>query len=170
MAYLVNRLYEKRATEASLWDGRVGKAELKVDDKGVWTLDGKELGRTSIEYLMNFSLQSLQDAYAGAKTKAEAEANFEKKLAAIQNGTIGARGEAVGDEVKIGRRFAEAAFIAAKGKDAWAKIEDKTAKADEILAKNAEAFAPMVEAEIARLAEARKAKAAIAAKMGAIDL
>lgn len=170
MAYVTNRVFEKRATDKSTWNGRVGHATLEVSDKGVWTLNGKELPAQSVGYLLTFSLQSLQDAYAGAADLAEATGNFEKKLKAVQDGTIGVRTGGVDEATKIGRGLAEAAFVAKHGKEAWEKIEDKVAKADEILAKNAAAFAPLVEAEIARRAAARAEKAKIAEKMGGLDL
>lgn len=87
----VNRVFNHRTY------GRIGAVELTVD-KGKWTLDGKELPERSIEYLMNFALQSLQDAYAGADSLTDAQAAFEKKRDAIIAGTIGLRSASTSEE------------------------------------------------------------------------
>lgn len=86
----VERIYSKRPTERSDWDGRVGHVTLEAPN-GKWKLDGQELPERSVEYLMMFALQSLQDAYAGAKSLTEAEASWTKKRDAILDGTIGVR-------------------------------------------------------------------------------
>jgi hypothetical protein len=171
MAHTVARVFTKRETEKSAWSGRIGAATLAISDKGKWTLNDKELGAESVEYLMNFSLQSLQDAYAGADDLAEATANFEKKLAAIQEGTIGQRSSGgVDEETRVGRKVALNALIVKYGKDA-AQVKDATDESlDAIVAKNADAFAPVIAAEMDRLAEQRKAKAAIAKQVGALDI
>jgi hypothetical protein len=87
----VNRVYIHREFD------RIGHAELRAPD-GKWTLDGKELPAASIEHLLNFALQTLQDAYAGAKSADEATANWEKKRAKLYDGTIGTRGGNAGEE------------------------------------------------------------------------
>lgn len=86
----IARVYTKRATTKSDWDGRVGDATLVVPD-GEFTLNDTPLPARAIEHLMNFALQTLQDAYAGAKSLDEARGNFGKKLAKILDGTIGVR-------------------------------------------------------------------------------
>lgn len=160
----VNRIFSHRT------HGRIGMVTLG-EEKGKWTLDGKELPAASVEYLMTFALQSLQDAYAGADDLAAAQGAFEKKRDAIIAGAIGQRGGGVDEETKIGRQLAEAAFVKKHGKDAWPSEADAAKKkADEILAKNEKAFAPLIAAEIERREAARKAKAEIAAQTGALDL
>lgn len=68
--------------------GRVGHASLTVG-KGKWSLDGQPLPEPSVEHLMTFALQSLQDAYAGAATLDEAQAAFAKKRTRLLEGTVG---------------------------------------------------------------------------------
>lgn len=173
MKYETSRVYEKRETEKSAWSGRIGHVTFAIDSETpiIVTLDGVTLPPQSVEYLMNFALQALQDAYAGAASMDEAKGNWAKKRQALLDGTMGQRSTGVDEAVKIGRRLAEAAFVKKYGKDAWPTDSDEAnAKADEILAKNAAAFTPLVMAEIERLAVARREKAAIAAKMGELSL
>jgi hypothetical protein len=68
--------------------GHVGQASLTVD-KGKWALDGEPLPEPSVEHLMTFALQSLQDAYAGAASLEEAQAAFAKKRTRLLEGTVG---------------------------------------------------------------------------------
>ncbi len=170
MAYSVARVFTKRETKKSAWSGRIGHAELAIDAKGKWTLNAAELSNESVEYLMNFSLQSLQDAYAGADDLTEATANFEKKLVVIQNGTMGQRTGGVDEDVRIGRKLALGALINKYGKDHEKVTGAEDADLDAIVAKNAAAFAPIIAEEMARLAEARRAKNAIAKQVGALDI
>lgn len=97
--YTINREFNHRTF------GKIGAAQLTIDapakGKIVATLDGKELGDDSIEYLLNFALQSLQDAYAGAKTETDATVAFDKKRAAIIEGTVGMRGGGAGEEAHM---------------------------------------------------------------------
>lgn len=79
--------------------GSIGEVTLVVPESG-WTLNGKALSESSIRHLATFSLQSLQDAYAGAKTPADAEGNWGKKLDRILAGTIGTREGGSRDAVK----------------------------------------------------------------------
>lgn len=71
--------------------GKIGQATLTAPD-GEWTLDGKPIPESGVAHLLNFALQTLQDAYAGANSPVEAQGAFEKKRDAILNGTIGVRG------------------------------------------------------------------------------
>ena len=170
MAHTVARVFTKRETEKSAWSGRVGHAELFVSDDGAWTLDGKVLPRVSIEYLMNFSLQSLQDAYAGADSMDEAQANWTKKYNALVEGTIGQRSsDGVDEETRVARKVVLAALIAKYGKDSEQAKSDEAAL-DALFEKNKKAFAPIVADEMARLAEQRAAKKAIASAIGSIDI
>ena len=97
METITNRVFTKRETEKSDWSGRIGATELKVDGKGIWWLDGTELPQASADYLANFALQSLQDAYAGASSLDDATKRWEAKRTALLDGTIGARSGGGGD-------------------------------------------------------------------------
>lgn len=68
--------------------GDIGSVELIVPDAG-WTLDGVALPISSVRHLATFALQSLQDAYAGAKSADEASDAFATKYDRIREGTIG---------------------------------------------------------------------------------
>lgn len=68
--------------------GNLGEATLAVE-KGKWALDGQALPDASVEYLMGFALQSLQDAYAGAKSQQAASAAFDAKRKRLIEGAIG---------------------------------------------------------------------------------
>lgn len=79
--------------------GSIGSVELTVPDTG-WVLNGKPLSDAAVRHLATFSLQSLQDAYAGAKEPADAVGNWGKKLDRIMAGTIGTREGGSRDAVK----------------------------------------------------------------------
>ena len=170
------RVYEKKESKRdSKWVGYVGKVVLE-SDVTVIKLNGKPIAESSIEYLLNFALQSLQDAYAGADDLTEGVANFEKKLEAIIAGTLGTRsgGEGVTEEVRVGRQLAQQALKSKLGSDkykTWLTNDDdvKIAKLDEILAKNAAHFKPLVAEKLAALAAERK-RNALAASNVTIDL
>lgn len=105
---VVERLYEKRATEKSAWSGRIGSVRLEVgidttgdEPKCVWSLDGNILPASSVEHLMNFSLQSLQDAYAGAESLSDAIGRWAEKRDRIVNGTLGTRSGTAGEEAHM---------------------------------------------------------------------
>lgn len=178
MAHEVSRVFAKRETEKSDWSGRIGATTLSITDDGNWVLDGKVLPRKSVEYLMTFSLQSLQDAYAGAESLSDATKRFEAKLAAVIDGTIGMRGGSTVDEfTSIARSMVRAAYKSKYGKDSpeWTEftgLDDDAA--DEFLdakfAANENALRPAVEAEIERRDAERKAKAKVAAKVGVLEL
>lgn len=167
----VNRVYEKRATDKSNWSGRIGMAELNVSTKGgelSMTLNGKTIPESMMQYLLNFSLQSMQDAYAGAASLSEATSWFEKKLEAIQNGTVGARGSAgVSEETIVQRLVAKAAYLASAkvsdaDKTAFKEMSDDDANAllDGIFAKNAAKLAEAVAKKTQERSEARAKRAA----------
>lgn len=150
--------------------GAIGSVTLEAEVKGA-KLDGKALPESSVTYLLNFALQSLQDAYAGAKTQDEAKAAFAKKLDAIVQGTLGQRsGGGVSEFVRIARSITRGLLkdkYGAKSPE-WAKFtgladDVQDAKLDEIFAKNEATLKPKVEAEIARREAERKAKAKIVA-------
>ena len=167
--------------------GALGTATLAVNavekDKLEVLLNGNALPDVSVQHLFTFALQTLQDAYAGAKTEDEAKASFAKKLDAIINGTIGVRGSggaAESETDRIRRRLVLANFKTALGKDwktapKWVEFdalspEEQAAKLDAAYAKNEAHFAPIVDAEIARLETQRKNRAAAIASNVVIDL
>lgn len=182
---IVNRVFTKRETEKSNWSGRIGSVEFSIDapSKGNVTfhVDGKEIPDTSALYLMTFALQSLQDAYAGADSLDEATANFDKKLAALLDGTIGVRGSGGGlsDEERAEAYVAEQAVREKVSADEWKAMSDdakaeRVAKAIATLKeKRADVFAAKVAERVAHVVEQRKRRAAekaAIASMADIDL
>jgi hypothetical protein len=122
--------------------GAIGQVALTVPD-GAWALDGAALPAESIAHLARFALQTLQDAYAGAKNEAEAQAAWAKKRAALIDGTIGTRGDGTGASMEtiVARSVMRNAAKVKFGKDSpqWAKFTgladaDQIAKLDEWLA------------------------------------
>lgn len=146
---------------------RIGGVRLEADIKSV-TLDGKVLSDDSVEYLLNFALQSLQDAYAGAKTVDEARAGWEKKYNKLVDGTIGVRGggEVVDDVTKVARSIMRD-LVRKKDKELWKRIvgmekAEQDAKIDELCQKNADVIKDDVATEVARLRKERAKRAALA--------
>lgn len=88
----MERIYEHRE------HGRIGVAKLEITGKGKLALDGKELSERSVEHFLNFALQSLQDAYAGADSADDAKARWQAKYDKIVEGTIGVRTGGSGEE------------------------------------------------------------------------
>lgn len=178
--HTITRIYTKRETSKSDWSGNVGEVELTLGDDGTMTLDGTKLGDAAVRHLLNFALQTLQDAYAGAKSFDEAQGNFAKKRAALLEGTIGVRGNGESEATKVARKLVLTEFKLGLGtgwKDSekWKafdalSVEEQNAKLDAAFEKNEAHFAPKVKAEIARLEKARKAKAAIFADARMIEL
>lgn len=175
MAHKVARLFEKRETEKSGWGGRIGHVELVVDGEK-WTLDGKELPDASIHYLMNFALQSLQDAYAGADGLKDATARWEAKRAALIDGTVGASGGGgVSDETTAQRYVMKRAYLAqvddAK-KAAFKDMEpaDQADLLDRLFAKNAAKLATVVADRLAEMEAERKRRAAERAKLAGMGV
>lgn len=155
----VNRAFDHKT------HGRIGIVEM-VAEVGTVTIGGKELPATSVEYLLTFALQNLQDAYAGADSAAEATARYQKKLDRLLEGTIGVR--------EAGGNGASALTKAIRGvigdmlrqAKVWQKLigdldEDKRADAlDEIFAKQSEEKQAAITATASeRLAEAEARKA-----------
>lgn len=167
MEYKINREFNHKTY------GAIGKVELVADVKTL-TVDGEALPGDSVEYLLRFALQSLQDAYAGAKTEAEAKEFFGKKLKNLLAGEIGSRGpgNAVSEETRVGRVVMRELYLAKiKGDDvarkAWKEMDEpaKIARLDAMIAKNAEAITPLV---TKRMKEMAAEKARIAAMSGSI--
>lgn len=105
--------------------GHIGAVTLTVPD-GEWTLDGKVLPAASVEYLANFALQCLQDAYAGADTLAEAKGKYDKKLDSILNGMVRVNA-GQSDVEKTIDMIAKREFRAALSKDDRKKFDEMDA-------------------------------------------
>lgn len=100
--------------------GLIGSVRLTVPTEG-WVLDDVPLTAAGVTHLATFALQSLQDAYAGAKDEGEALALWEKKLDRIMEGTIGTRTGVTRDPIKshaIGMAVRFAPGVDAKAKRA----------------------------------------------------
>lgn len=180
--HTITRTYAKRKTPNSDWSGNIGEVTLVLSDDGTMTLDGTKLGDAAVRHLLNFALQTLQDAYSGAKSLDEAKGNFAKKRTAVLKGTIGVRGSGDGESeaTKVARKLVLAEFKLGLGTD-WKEsekwkafdalsAEEQNSKLDAAFEKNEAHFAPKVEAEIARLEEARRSKAAIFADTKVFEL
>lgn len=155
--------------------GTIGEVTL-VAPKGKWMLDGKELPEASVSHLVTFALQTLQDAYAGAKDKAEAEGAFNAKYDRLVAGTLGTRGSGSGvdERTRVQRSVVFAALKAKFGAKSpeWAEFTGRTDEAqaerlDEVYAENESVFAGAVDAELAERAAKRARKAGLA---GAVDI
>lgn len=155
--------------------GNIGSVTFDVP-KGTFKLNGQALPNASVAHLMTFALQTLQDAYAGAKSTDEALGAFNQKLDKLLNGTIGTRGSGDGadERTRVARSVVMAAAKAkfgAKSPD-WATFtglddDAKNVKLDAWYAANAERFDPAIDEEMARRAARRDAKNALA---GSVDI
>lgn len=74
---------------------KVGAVEFVAPD-GDYMVNGQTLPESSVTHLLTFALQTLQDAYAGAKDESEAKGAFDGKLDKLLAGSIGTRGVAAG--------------------------------------------------------------------------
>ena len=151
--------------------GAVGSVTFEVP-KGKYRLNGHDLPDASVAHLMTFALQTLQDAYAGAKSTDEALGAFNGKLDKLLNGTIGTRGTGDGadERTRVARSVVQQAAKAKFGAKSpeWATftgLDDaaRNAKLDGWYEANTEAFDPAIDEEIARRAAKRNAKAGLAA-------
>lgn len=70
--------------------GEINSVEVEANVTS-FKVNGLDLPRVSVAYLLNFAFQSLQDAYAGAKNLAEAQALWEKRFERLLDGEIGVR-------------------------------------------------------------------------------
>lgn len=146
----VKRMYEHKTF------GAIGAVTLAVDG-GKWLMDGRELSPSSVEHLMTFALQTLQDAYAGAKTEAEAKAAFEKKRDRLLAGEIGVRtGGGTDDVTKVWRSVAKA-VLRRVAPDKWKEWKDDDAKLDAFVEKNRAKLQPAFDEEM--LSRKRRADA-----------
>lgn len=134
------------------------------------TIDGKELPDASLVYLMNFALQSLQDAYAGADDLTDAIARFEKKRDALLDGTIGVRsgGGGMTDEDRAAIYVAETWYRAKFAKDSpeikkLGELDDKSeflqTIADKLATASPDAWKAQVDKRVAHVLEMRKLRA-----------
>lgn len=150
--------------------GKIGDVTFTVP-KGKFTLNGHELSDASVAHLMTFALQTLQDAYAGAKNTDEAQGAFNAKYDKLINGTIGTRtgGDGADERTRVARSVvmqAAKAKFGAKSPE-WATFTglsdaDQAAKLDAWYESNRETFDPAVDEEMARRAAKREAKTALA--------
>lgn len=152
--------------------GSIGRVVLSADVATV-TLNGKELPIGSVEYLLNFALQSLQDAYAGSKTEAEAKGAFDGKLDKLIAGTIGTRsgGAGVSDETRISRQVVREVLRKSLTKEAYeAKYKDDDAAVDAVYGKNVAKLEGEVKTRLAKLAEERARKAKLVKSSSDLEL
>lgn len=144
--------------------GRIGLVEV-VAEVGSITIGGKKLPDTSVEYLLNFAMQNLQDAYAGADSAADAVGRFQKKLDRLLEGTIGTREAGDGASAET-RAIRGVIGDMLRGAGKWKEVigaldEDKREAAlDEIFAKQPEAKQTAIRTTAQeRMAEAAARKA-----------
>lgn len=155
--------------------GNIGSVTFTVP-KGKFTLNGTDLPEASVNHLMTFALQTLQDAYAGAKSTDEALGAYNQKLDKLLNGTIGTRGSGDGadERTRVARSVTMAAAKAKFGAKSpeWATFtgladDERNAKLDGWYEANRAAFDPAIDEEMARRAAKREAKASLA---GSVDI
>ncbi len=155
--------------------GHIGAVEFATP-KGKYVLNGTELPESSVAHLMTFALQTLQDAYAGAKSTDEALGAFNGKLDKLLNGTIGTRaaGDGADERTRVARSVtmqAAKAKFGAKSPE-WATFigldtDAQHAKLDAWYDANRAAFDPAIDEEMERRAAKRAAKSALA---GSVDI
>lgn len=164
MEYAIERKFAHRT------HGDIASVSLTAEVTSL-KVNGKDVPAASVEYLLTFALQSLQDAYAGADSAANAKALFDKKLEKLIAGEIGVRGtgDGVSEQVKVARSITKAMAKKNMGdkSEAWAKFTglsdaDQNAKLDEWYEANKAGLEPFVKEELDRREKARKAKAALA--------
>ncbi len=150
--------------------GAIGTVEF-VTPKGKYMLNGHELPEASVAHLMTFALQTLQDAYAGAKSTDEALGAFNGKYDKLINGTIGTRsgGDGADERTRVARSIVRGAVKARFGSKSpeWATftgLDDaaQAAKLDDWYAANEATFAPLVDEKMAELAASRAKRATLA--------
>ena len=153
--------------------GKIGAVTFDVP-KGKYRLNGNDLPQSSVDHLLTFALQTLQDAYAGAKSTDEALGAFNTKLDRLLNGTIGTRstGDGADERTRVARSVVHAAAKAKFGSKSpeWATFtglddDARNAKLDGWYEANRAAFDPAIDEEMARRAAKREAKAGLAASV-----
>lgn len=132
-----------------------------------------------VEFLRYGVQRKFNDGVGGKDTPAEDKiAKALERIAAFERGEIrAARGAGVSELLRVSRRVAEAAFIAAKGKDhpevkALDDMDEDiwSDTMDMILAKNQTKLQPAIDAQMEELARARAAKAAVKAMNVGLEL
>ena len=149
---------------------------------GEYVLDGQPLEDDAVQFLLNFALQTFQDAYAGADSLDECQKAFSTKLDRVKANEMGTRGAGV-DPITTEIRILVYAAIRkskdAKTKKVYEKLKvmksDARADAlDAIFAKQSDdgkaAITAKAESEHARKEEVRKAKNAAMADLGVISI
>lgn len=153
--------------------GAIGAVTFETP-KGRYAINGIVLPESSVAHLMTFALQTLQDAYAGAKSTDEALGAFNGKLDKLLNGTIGTRaaGDGADERTRVARSVAMAAAKAKFGSKSpeWATFtglddDAKNAKLDGWYAANAVAFDPAIDEEMARRAAKRESNKMLGASV-----
>lgn len=137
--------------------GNLGTAKLALTDKGELVLNGTALNGPATEYLLNYSLRALQDAYAGAKNADEAKAFYGKRLDAIASGTINQR---VATGVTFEQRQARIVMrdtLKALGK--FDKDKHDADALDALFAKNAATMQPILDKRLAQIKREAELKA-----------
>ena len=142
--------------------GKIGDVVFAVP-KGKYTLNGQDLPDASVAHLMTFALQTLQDAYAGAKSTGEALGAFNGKLDKLLNGTIGTRGGGDGadERTRVARQLVRGLVKAKYGSKSpeWTAFigladDEQAAKLDAMYAANEGALSGAVDEKLAELAAA----------------
>lgn len=165
--YTASRAYDHKTY------GRMGTAEFTVTGDNVkFTLNGTELPAASVDHLMVFALQTLQDAYAGAENAADAQERFDGKLKRILEGTLGTRTGGAGvDPVTAEIRAIIRGDVKKAVGDEWKAMEEdaRNAAIDAVFADQPEevqaALTEAAKEAIVRKAAERAAKAALGAKL-----
>lgn len=147
--------------------GKIGDVVFTVP-KGKYVLNGTDLPESSVAHLMTFALQTLQDAYAGAKSTDEALGSFNQKLDKLLNGTIGTRtgGDGADERTRVARQLVRGLVKTKYGSKSteWASFTglsdtEQNAKLDALYAANEAALSGAVDEKLAELAAARAKRA-----------
>lgn len=155
--------------------GRIGVVTMTAE-VGAVVINGNVLPASSVEYLLTFALQNLQDAYAGAADADDAVARFGKKYDRLIAGTIGVReaGDGASAEVKAIRGVVGDMLRQAK---VWKKLigeldeADRPDALDAIFAKQNEAKQEAIRTTAReRMAEAEARKAQAKAMASGLDI
>lgn len=150
--------------------GAIGAVTFETP-KGRYAINGQVLPESSVAHLMTFALQTLQDAYAGAKSTDEALGAYNGKLDKLLNGTIGTRaaGDGADERTRVARSVMYAAAKAkfgAKSPD-WATFtglddDARNAKLDAWLVTNEAELSGAINDEMAAREAKRNRKASLA--------
>lgn len=106
--------------------GQIGAVTM-TSPAGDWTINGTVVPERTVDHLLTFALQTLQDAYAGAAGATDAKEKYEGKLAKLIAGTLGVRsaGGAVDEETRHMRMIMRSLVAANFGKLAWKAMEEE---------------------------------------------